>query len=167
MLGNAQYKAFEYDLAWARAKTSDLRSMDSVNWQRKTESKRRAKDALRAVNEARDYLMEVTSFRGEIPPTRAEFDAAVFEMRELRIEYLGMRALLMAYLEDEPCPQQMFSVWASRPRILEWRNAEKDPLPAVELNGKICVRPSDFFAALKRHGVSSLVGKSGNKLTGH
>lgn len=135
--------------------------MDSINFQRKTESKRQAKDALRALNEARDYLTEVTSFRGEIPPTRAEFDAAVFEMRELRTEYLEMRALLMAYLEDEPCPQQMFTAWASTPRIRDWRNAETDPLPTVELNGKVCIRPSDFFAALKRHGVTAPREKDG------
>lgn len=128
--------------------------VDSINYQRKAESKRQAKDALRALNEAREYLAEVTSFRGEIPPTRAEFDAAVFEMRELRIEYLEMRALMMSYIEDRPCPQQLFAPWASTATILKWRKNPVNPLPFAVLNKRVCIRPHDFFSALEEQGKS-------------
>ena len=126
--------------------------MESINHDRKMESKRCAKDALRALDQARAYLAEVTSFRGEIPPTRAEFDAVAFEMRELRNEYLQMRALVLAFFEGKPCPQQLFAPWASTCSIFKWRHAPSEPLQVEILNGRIMVTPENFFAALRRHG---------------
>lgn len=105
-----------------------------------------------AVAKAAEYFTFLAK-RGELPLTEAEFDARVkgfYEGLEARLELSN--ALLMAYLQDQPCPQALFRPWASAATIWQWRNTEKNPLPAVTLNGKVMIKPSDFFAALALHG---------------
>ena len=83
----------------------------------------------------------------------AEFDARVaafFESFEKKLKESNTFAF--AVLKDVPCPQDFFEAWAGRKRIWEWRHEKVGPLPSDTINGKVMSKPSDFFAALERHG---------------
>lgn len=114
--------------------------------------KAEAKEHARAITAAAEFFAAAAK-RGELPLTEAEFEARVKEFYAKLEENVKLsNALLLAVLRDEPCPQVLFAPWASTHAIWQWRHATKDPMPAQMLNGKVMIRPSDFFAALRRHG---------------
>lgn len=111
-----------------------------------------AKSHAHAIAQAAAFFADAAK-RGELPMTEGEFAARVKEFyAKLEAKLELSHALLLAVLSDEPCPQQLFAPWASTTTIYEWRRAAKDPLPVAILNGRVCIKPRDFFAALKRHG---------------
>jgi hypothetical protein len=116
--------------------------------QSKVEAKRHAA----ALTQAADYVAELAR-RSELPLTPAEFDERVEAFyAQLDAKIAVSQALVLAVLADEPCPQDLFSAWASESVIKTWRRAEKNPLQVERLNRKIMIRPSAFFAALREHG---------------
>ncbi len=54
------------------------------------------------------------------------------------------RALALAVLTDEPVPVSLLKPWASYAAFWKWEKAGK--LTLTRANGKVCVRPSHFFA---------------------
>jgi len=125
-----------------------------MDYSDKAESKRQAKDALQSLREAERFLEEITRFGAEIQLTRQEFDALVAELRAMRKELLGWQVLAVSLLENEFVPVRVFKPWASYSQIHIWSKlpADQSPIETRLLNKKSCCRPSDFFAALKRHG---------------
>jgi hypothetical protein len=116
------------------------------------QSKADAKNHAAAIAKAAEFFSAAAK-RGELPLTPEEFETRVTEFyRGLEAKLELSNALLLAVQLDQPCPQSLFAPWASTAAIWQWRKAEKNPLPAVSLNGKVCIKPSDFFAALKTHG---------------
>lgn len=116
------------------------------------QSKAEARQHAAAIAKAASFIAELAQ-RNELPLTPAEFEERVSAFyRGLEQKLGASNALLLAIVADEPCPQSFFAPWASASVIWQWRSAENDPLPSVSLNGKVCIRPSDFFHALKTHG---------------
>lgn len=117
------------------------------------------KEAVRAQAES---LLQAAEFfqtlarRSELPLTPDEFDARVKAFYEQLDEKLALsNAIVMAVLRDEPMPQSVYSPWASSSMLWQWRAASEHPLPFSVFNGKVMIKPSDFFAALKHHGKAS------------
>jgi hypothetical protein len=125
-----------------------------MEYDEKNESKRRARNALQAAREVERYIEEISGFSADVQITRKEFDAAVAEVRKVAKDALRWQAFSLAVLEDEPCPVSLFKPWASYAQIRLWSMRPKDqaPLRTQLLNGKLCVVPTEFFSALKRHG---------------
>lgn len=73
-------------------------------------------------------------------------------MAALKKNQEAANALVLAVLADEPCPVSLFRPWASYAQIRLWSMSEKKPLSTVKLNGKLCVKPTDFFRALRDLG---------------
>lgn len=112
----------------------------------------KAQRVLRQLEEAREFIEEIVTAQA-LPVTRDELAAEVDLFRDaLRNGHKASAALIMAVLDDQPIPQTAYAAWASKTVIYAWRKAETNPLPAVELNGQVCVKPSDFFKALREHG---------------
>jgi hypothetical protein len=111
-----------------------------------------ARAAVRAIAAAHSYLEAIS--KGEhIPLTPADLRQAIDDFKAvLKKHELRTNAWVLAVVQDQPCPQSLYAPWASVPQIWYWRKAEKDPLPTVELNGKVCIKPTDFFRALAVHG---------------
>lgn len=126
--------------------------MESTDYERKAEAKTHALAIERAA-----VFFAAAAKRGELPLTPDEFEERVKEFFTGLETKLGLsNALMMAAWEDRPVPQACYKAWASAPVVYTWRHAEKNPLPVVTLNGKIMIKPSDFFAALRTHGRSML-----------
>ena len=107
----------------------------------------------RAAQAAAEYFA-LLARAGELPITPDNFNERVkaffFELNE---RHESATALVLGVLEDQPCPCALFKPWASYPTIRLWAmRPGADRLPTQLLNGKLCIRPSDFFAAFKLHG---------------
>jgi len=105
-----------------------------------------------AMERAADYFAAAAR-RGDLAVSPKEFDArlkAFFESLHTRLD--ASNALVLAVLEDQPCPLDFFKAWASPGQIWLWRRAENDPLPSITRNRKVLVKPRDFFRALDVHG---------------
>jgi hypothetical protein len=114
--------------------------------------KAQAKDHAHAMEQAADFIRELAR-RNELPLTEKEFNERVEAFyASLKKQLSAANALLLAVIKDEPCPQSLFEPWASAPTIWQWRTADAHPLQSECLNGKVMIRPSAFFAALKFHG---------------
>jgi hypothetical protein len=115
----------------------------------------KAARVLRQLEEAQQYLDELVKLQA-LPVTpeelRAEFDVTRERMKDMAGASIAM---VLAIIEDHPVPVSAFKMWASARTIARWRQAETSPLAWVELNGKVCVTPSDFFRALRQHGSKS------------
>lgn len=110
------------------------------------------KEHAKAAERAAEYFSLLAKC-GELPITPdglTEHARAFFKKLDAREEQCV--ALALAALADQPCPCSLFRPWASWDVINAWSKKETDPLKTELLNGKLCLRPSDFFAALKRHG---------------
>lgn len=115
-------------------------------------TKQLTQEHARAAERAADYFAMLAKC-GELPITPdglTEHARAFFKKLDAREEQCV--ALVLAALEDQPCPCALFKPWASWDTITAWSKKSVDPLPTQLLNGKLCVVPSQFFAALKRHG---------------
>lgn len=53
-------------------------------------------------------------------------------------------AMVLALLAEEYVPCDLLRAWASRRRFQQWRDAAG--LDVAVIHGRLCVRPSDFFA---------------------
>lgn len=110
------------------------------------------KEHAKAAERAGEYFAMLAKC-GELPITLDDFEARVKKFyAELDERQAQANALIFAALQDQPCPCALFKPWASWDTISAWSKKETDPLKTELLNGKLCLRPSDFFAALKRHG---------------
>jgi hypothetical protein len=115
-------------------------------------SKAKTREHAETLIRAGEYF-QILARRGELPMTPAEFEERVkqfFDTLQDKVE--AANALAYAALADKPVPLAFFAPWASTSTIWWWRKAKTDPLPVVTLNGKLCVKPSDFFKALEKHG---------------
>lgn len=112
------------------------------------------KAALEAIEQAQDYLRTLAA-GAEIPVTPADLRQAVEDFRDVLLtNQAAANALVLAVLADEPCPVSLFRPWASYAQIRLWsKRPGADRLPTLILNGKLCAKPSHFFAALKTLGV--------------
>lgn len=90
--------------------------------------------------EAKATLAEVLAFLDEIPPPVApeNVDAGVQHQAH---------AFSLAVMADEEMPISLLRPWASYESFRKWEKAEKITL--TRRNGKVCVRPSVFFAFWK------------------
>lgn len=93
---------------------------------------------LRSLREAEKFI------QGLNETIDAEALALVDQIREeaRRIEAANT-ALVLALLADEYTPIGVFSAWASKRRVREWKAAGK--ISTAYKNGKLCIRPSEFF----------------------
>jgi hypothetical protein len=117
-----------------------------------TTSKAMTREHAAAMIRAGEYL-QILARRGELPLTEREFEervSNVFATLQSKVE--AANALAYAALDNKPLPVAFFQPWASAPTIRKWRFASENPLPVLQLNGKNCVRPADFFKALDQHG---------------
>lgn len=108
----------------------------------------------RATEQAAAYFRDLAK-SGELPLTPADLEAAVKKFQtELKRSEKATNAFLAAYLKDEPLPQSYFEAWASVETMYRWRMlpADQAPLVTETLNGKVCIKPTEFFRALKLHG---------------
>lgn len=121
--------------------------------ERHTDPKSITVDHAKAVQRAADYFAQLAR-GGELPFTPAGLERRAKEFFNRMDEKLGAsNALALAALHDLPCPQSLFAPWASPSVIWQWRRAKVDPLPVEILNGKVMLKPSAFFAALRQHGI--------------
>jgi hypothetical protein len=121
-----------------------------------TESKRLTKEHAQAIERAAGFFRDVAR-RSELPLTETEFDLRVKGFYAQLEKKLG--AVILAVQLDELCPQKLFTAWASTRTIGRWRKARANPLPWARLNEQVMIRPSDFFAALKTHGLPKAANK--------
>lgn len=120
------------------------------------DKQREARAALEALRTAERYLAALAR-TGEIPTTPADLAQAIEQFKStLTANQASANALVLAVLNNEPCPVSLFKPWASYAQIRLWslRNDEHR-LPAEVLNGKLTVRPVDFFRVLKALGKSA------------
>lgn len=116
-------------------------------------SARSAKDHAKAVQMAGEFFAMLAK-SGELPITPEDFERRVKEFFT-RLEDMQnvSQALTLAALNDELCPIALFKPWASYSVIRQWSmRTDADRLETQMLNGKLCVRPSAFFAAFKKLG---------------
>lgn len=110
------------------------------------------KEHAKAAERAGEYFAMLAK-AGELPFTPDDFAARVKAFyAELDKRQEAANALVLAALQDQPCPCALFKPWASWDAIRNWSRKETDPLPTELLNGKLCIKPSDFFRAFKLHG---------------
>ena len=117
------------------------------------EKKREARSALEAIRTAERYLAALAR-SGEIPTTPEDLAHAVAEFKgALSANQAAANALVLAVLNNEPCPVSLFKPWASYAQIRLWSmRTDEHKLTTELLNGKLTVRPVDFFRALKALG---------------
>lgn len=100
-----------------------------------------------------DAMKAFLAARQEASVEAENLDRFEHALADLRHEREWSHAMVLAVIADEPVPVSLFRPWACRATIWRWSTqVEKDRMPTELLNGKTCVRPSDFFAALKLHG---------------
>ena len=119
-----------------------------------TQEKRgEARSALEAIRTAERYLAAIAR-TGEIPTTPEDLAQAVAEFRgALSANQAAANALVLAVLNNEPCPVSLFKPWASYAQIRLWSMRDDEHRLTTELlNGKLTVRPVDFFRVLKALG---------------
>jgi len=76
------------------------------------------------------------------PEEVAKLEAVAEALREDR---KATQTLVLAAIQDQPCPIAFFKPWCSYPRIyIAERAGELTTI--VRRNGKILIKPSDFFA---------------------
>lgn len=115
-------------------------------------SKQLTKEHAAAAERAASYFALLAK-SGELPLTPDDFAARVKEFYgELDKRQAQANALVLAALQDQPCPCSLYRAWASWDVINQWSKKSVDPLPTELLNGKLCIKPSDFFRAFKTHG---------------
>ena len=106
-----------------------------------------------AVAEAARHFQQLAA-SGEMPLTPAELQAALGKMAarvESCVEQLP--AMELAAKLDAPLPVACYRPWASYAVVRLWAmRKDEDQLPTALLNGKLCVKPSDFFRALAKLG---------------
>ena len=120
-----------------------------------TTSQDTLREHAKAAHAAAEFFQQLAR-NADLPLTEQAFEERVRQfVTDLDKRLALSNAIVMAVLRDEPMPQSAFALWASPSVIWHWRNAKKNPLPTVELNGKIAIKPSDFFTALKLHGKAS------------
>jgi hypothetical protein len=115
-------------------------------------AQKRVKDALKSIEDAQRYLASLAK-GADIPMTPEDLAKAVETFRAALTEnQAAANALVLAVLGDEPCPVSLFKPWASYAQIRLWSKRETDRLETEVLNGKLCVKPTAFFATLKKLG---------------
>lgn len=111
-----------------------------------------AKDAISSLKRAEQFISELQE-GAKIPVTPDDLKRGIEEFSAtLKKNQDAANALVLAVLADEPCPVSLFRPWASYAQIRLWAMRDKKPLPTQKLNGKLCVKPTDFFRALREHG---------------
>ena len=90
---------------------------------------KKREQVLNALREAESFITALGPQADAPPQERAQAEVS---------------AVLLALVADELCPASLFRPWASARRIRQWR--EHGVLNVSVVNGKNCVRPSDFFA---------------------
>jgi hypothetical protein len=118
-----------------------------------SKAQRDAREALRQLDTTRKYL-EALAAGADIPVTPDDLRQAIKDFRATLVTNQdASNAMVLAVLQDEPCPVSLFKPWASYAQIRLWsKRTDDDRLETELLNGKLCVRPRAFFAALKKLG---------------
>lgn len=93
---------------------------------------------LRSLREAEKFLQGVS----ENIDTEAMSLVEQIRQEAKKIEAANT-AFVLAFISDEYSPIGLFSAWASKRRIREWKAEGK--ISTTYKNGKLCIRPSEFF----------------------
>lgn len=123
--------------------------MTSTRAQTARDTKEHARNAAKAA----EFFVGLAK-AGQLPVTSEDFRERVEEFFAKLDERQGVaNALVLGAIKDEPCPVSLFKPWASYDQIRLWsKRDDADRLETEVLNGKLCVKPSAFFTALKKLG---------------
>lgn len=96
---------------------------------------------LNALKEVDELLRSEREVVGD--DARKLVDVLVDEGRKLQ---KVSSTLIMALLYDHYTPADLFKPWASKKRITQWRDDPEVKLDVIIRHGRLCVKPTAFFA---------------------
>ena len=96
-------------------------------------------DALRSLEEVRAVLVQ----RIEHPANPSDVASLIALRREIEQDRREAQALVLAVLQDQPCPIALYRPWMSR--VTFWNQEQAGKVTLERRNGKLLLRPSDFF----------------------
>lgn len=97
--------------------------------------------ALAALKQAEAFIQGAGSEVGD--DARKLVDVLMEEGQ--RVQRAGL-SLVLSLLSDEYTPLELFKPWASVRRFQEWRDDPAVKLDVILRHGRLCVKPSVFFA---------------------